>query len=80
MVKPVFAIIDTWAALLILLLYCVLIIPAWLIARKAGYPGWVALFLLIPGASFFMYIAFALVEWPIELELKQLHQTAPKVN
>ena len=62
---------------LIIILF-VLIIPAmlaWRICSKAGFPGALGLFVLIPGLGFFIVlIALAFNEWPIERELREARQ------
>ena len=42
------------------------------IARKAGWPGTYALFLLIPGAGLVLVIMMAFTDWPIHRELAAL--------
>jgi len=44
----------------------------WKIATKAGYPGVMSLWLLVPFANFIVIILFAFSEWPIEREVKAL--------
>lgn len=43
-----------------------------LIFRKAGYSGWQIFLLFIPIVNVVAFIWFALTEWPIQKELKEL--------
>jgi hypothetical protein len=40
--------------------------PAWLIAKRAGLPGWFGLLIFIPGVNVLAMWAFALLRWPVE--------------
>lgn len=42
------------------------------VARKAGYSGWWAAMMFVPLGNIVVMIMFALVEWPIEREVKAL--------
>lgn len=44
----------------------VIVIPAWRIVSRVGYPGGWALLLLIPLVNLAAFIAFAYVRWPLE--------------
>jgi hypothetical protein len=44
----------------------------WRIAVKAGYPGAYSLLLLVPVLNFVLPIAFAFVDWPLEVENRRL--------
>jgi hypothetical protein len=46
------------------LLGAVVMVPCWLIAKKAGYPGWASLLLLIPFANVAAIWIFACSAWP----------------
>ena len=39
--------------------------PAWLIAKRAGLPGWLGLIIFVPFVSVLAMWAFALLRWPI---------------
>lgn len=43
-----------------------------LIFKKAGYSGWQIIFLFIPIVNVVVFVWFALTEWPIQKELKEL--------
>ncbi len=43
-----------------------------LIFRKAGYSGLQLVICFIPGVNFIVFIWFALTEWPIQRELRDL--------
>ena len=55
-----------------------LVIPAalcWRVCSKAGFPGALGLFVLIPGLGFFIVLfVLAFIEWPIERELREARQ------
>ena len=40
--------------------------PAWLIAKRAGLPGWLSLLIFVPGINVLAMWAFALLRWPIQ--------------
>lgn len=42
----------------------VLVAPFWMICRKAGYPGWFSLAILIPGGNIGLLFFLAFAEWP----------------
>lgn len=44
----------------------------WLILRKAGYQGVWALAMVIPGVNVIAIAFFALADWPIQRELREL--------
>jgi hypothetical protein len=52
--------------LFILLPVVVIVIPAWRIVSRVGYPGGWALLLLIPLVNLAAFIAFAYARWPLE--------------
>lgn len=49
-----------------LLVAILVVIPAWRICQRTGYPGWLGLLVLIPIANllFFYFIAFS--AWPAD--------------
>jgi len=48
-----------------LVIAIVLVIPAWRLCQRTGYPGWLGILILIPlvNIGFLYFIAFA--DWPI---------------
>lgn len=54
--------------------YAVWVILMILIFRKAGYSGWQIILLIIPFVNVIVFIWFALTEWPIQKELKELKE------
>jgi len=44
----------------------------WKIARKAGYPPWWGLVMIVPLVNLILFFYFAFAEWPIQRELKNL--------
>lgn len=57
-----------WAGhwLWMLAIAIVVVIPAWRICQRAGYPGWLGLLILLPVVNllFLYFIAFA--DWPAD--------------
>jgi hypothetical protein len=43
-----------------------------MIFRKAGYSGLQLVLCFVPGVNFLVFIWFALTEWPIQRELREL--------
>lgn len=53
--------------MLMVVLVAALYIPAcFLIARKAGYPGWYSLLMIVPVLNLVLIYCFAFARWPIE--------------
>lgn len=52
-------------SLWMLVIAIVLVIPAWRLCQRTGYPGWLGVLMLIPlvNIAFLYFIAFA--DWPI---------------
>lgn len=48
----------------------------WLILRKAGYQGVWALAMVIPGVSLIALAFFALADWPLQREVRELRSRA----
>jgi hypothetical protein len=42
----------------------VLILPFWRIFQKAGHPGYLSLFMLVPGVNILMLFYLAFSDWP----------------
>lgn len=61
---------SAWHGLMFLFWLAVFLIPAWRIAQKAGFPGPLALLLLIPVVNIIMVWVFAFVHWPNQKELR----------
>jgi hypothetical protein len=58
-------------ALLLLVVYAVL----WLsVFEKAGYSMWLGLLAIVPVVNFIALIVFALIEWPVARELRELKE------
>jgi carbon starvation protein CstA len=58
--------------LLVLFVLATSIVPAWLIVKKAGYAGPLALLTWIPLVNIIMIWVFALTTWPVERKAGQL--------
>jgi uncharacterized protein (DUF983 family) len=56
--------IGSTELLFILFLGIIFILPFWKIFTKAGFPGWLSLFMLIPLANILMLFYLAFAEWP----------------
>lgn len=57
---------NTWHWTMMLLWLVVLIVPAWRIVAKAGYPGALALLVVVPVVNIIALWVFAFSKWPIE--------------
>jgi hypothetical protein len=62
----VFALINLGAQeMLVLLLSGVLVVwPFWRIFSKAGFPGWLAIGMLVPLVNLYLLFYLAFAEWP----------------
>jgi len=67
----------TGRPIMILLIAVLVIFPAWRIFYKAGYPGWLALFFLLPIASPVLLYFLAFAEWPLERRAASAPLSAP---
>jgi hypothetical protein len=38
--------------------------PVWRILRRAGFPGWIAIFAIVPGINFVLLYVLAFAPWP----------------
>ncbi len=56
--------IGSTELLFILFFGIIFILPFWKIFTKAGFPGWLSLFMLIPLANILMLFYLAFAEWP----------------
>jgi len=50
--------------LIILFFGAIFILPFWKIFTKAGFPGWLSLFILVPLANIITIFYVAFSEWP----------------
>ncbi len=59
---------DSYGLATVWLLFCwmLLMAPAWLIVKKAGYSGAWSLLLLFPGVNLLAVWVFALKRWPCQ--------------
>ncbi|MFO7527506.1 MAG: hypothetical protein R6W86_01690 [Marinobacter sp.] len=57
-----------WAGhwLWMLVIAIVVVIPAWRICQRTGYPGWMGLLILIPVINLFLLYFLAFSEWPAD--------------
>ena len=55
-----------WAGnwLWMLVIAVVLVIPAWRICQRTGYPGWMGILILIPVINLFLLYFLAFAQWP----------------
>jgi hypothetical protein len=56
--------ISSTELLLVGILASLLIWPAWRICRRAGFPGWFGLAVVVPVLNVVLLYAFAFVPWP----------------
>ena len=54
---------SIWYWLVVLVVF---IVPAWRIASKAGFPGAIALLMLVPLLNVVVLWVFAFIRWPVE--------------
>jgi hypothetical protein len=62
-----------WDFLFVTIIALVVIFPFWMIFSKAGFPGWLALTMLVPVLNVAMLFYLAFAEWPI-------HRTVPRTD
>jgi hypothetical protein len=62
--------------ILVVLLGAVLV-PAWKVFSKAGYPGLLSIAMLVPGLNLIALYFLAFSEWPVLKELSYLRQRVP---
>ncbi len=62
-----------WAGhwLWMLVIAILVVIPAWRICQRTGYPGWVGLLILIPVVNLGLLYFIAFSAWPVE---RQKHE------
>jgi hypothetical protein len=61
---------------LLIITFCVVVvlIPAFRIARKLGYPSLLAVLVFLPFANVLLLWLLAFIEWPIEREFRKLKE------
>ncbi|KMQ76216.1 hypothetical protein Msub_12426 [Marinobacter subterrani] len=47
-----------------LVIAIILVIPAWRICQRAGFPGWMGLLILIPLVNLVLLYFIAFADWP----------------
>lgn len=52
------------AALPLLIMGLIIVLPFWKIFTKAGYPGPLAILMIVPFVNIFMIFFLAFAEWP----------------
>lgn len=61
---------DTFTSFITIIFFlisiAIIIVPGWLIASRAGFPGVLSLLLLIPVINIILLWVFAFIKWPIE--------------
>ena len=55
---------STWQLILLVFLAIIIVIPYWKITEKAGYSGWLALLILVPGINLIYVYFLAFSNWP----------------
>lgn len=53
------------APIIILIIVALLIIPYWMIWKKAGFSPWLSILMLIPGINFIMLYVLAFAQWKV---------------
>lgn len=53
---PALAMIVIWVA--------VLVVPFWMLWKRTGHSGWIALLMLIPGLNLILLYVLAFKDWP----------------
>ena len=56
--------VGHWLWMLVIAI--VVIIPAWRICQRAGYPGWMGALIIIPVINLFLLYFIAFSEWPAD--------------
>ena len=56
--------INTWQLILLALLAIIIVVPFWRITEKAGYSGWLALLILVPGVNLIYVYFLGFSNWP----------------
>ncbi len=57
-----------WAGhwLWMLVIAIVVVIPAWRICQRAGFPGWMGTLILIPFVNLVLLYVIAFADWPVD--------------
>ncbi len=53
-----------WQVFAMIFWLAIFLVPAWRITQKAGFPGPLALLMLIPLVNIIMVWVFAFIKWP----------------
>ena len=59
--------LSIWHWLLILIVIAAVIIPFWRILPRAGIPGWIGIFAILPGVALILLWILAFKSWPGDL-------------
>lgn len=57
----------------------VIVLPNWMIFKKAGFPGWLGLLMVIPFINVLLEYFLAFADWPIHRELDNLRKIRERV-
>ncbi|MAK56367.1 MAG: hypothetical protein CML17_11085 [Pusillimonas sp.] len=62
-----------WAGNLLwmLVIAIVVIIPAWRICKRIGYPGWLGILIVVPLANLVLLYFIAFSNWPVNKNVNQ---------
>lgn len=63
--------------IIVVLMTVIFIFPFWMIASKAGFPGWISLAILVPFLNIALLFFLALADWPA---LRQSPQSSPYIE
>jgi hypothetical protein len=62
---------SIWHWLFLMIFSFIWIVPCWRIVSRAGFPGWITLFTIIPFVGLVLLWVFALIAWPAEKSQEQ---------
>ena len=68
-----------WIFICLVMVAVLMIIPLWMICKKAGISPYISLLVLVPGVNAAIYWILALIQWP-NLKTENLNQSAPTTN
>jgi uncharacterized membrane protein YhaH (DUF805 family) len=57
---------SIWHWLIVVIIVVSMVVPAWRIVSKAGFPGALSLLMLVPFVNIILYWVFAFIKWPVE--------------
>jgi hypothetical protein len=58
----------------------IVVVPACLVCRKAGYPAWLGVAAILPVANIVLLCFLAFSKWPLEQRLEELARPLPSAT